>query len=210
MTRKERLKEILKILPELYPDSRCLLDYDGIQYRLLISTILSAQTTDISVNKATPKLWKKYPDLKSLATAESADVEKIIHPLGFFRNKTRSIIKAAIYILDNFSGKLPDNMNDMLKIPGVGRKTANVVLGEIFGKPAIIVDTHVKRLVGRIDLTRQKTPEKIESDLIKLIPEDRRTSFSHQIGFHGRRICYARKPACSHCGISQFCPKRGV
>ncbi|MBD3278709.1 MAG: endonuclease III, partial [Candidatus Aegiribacteria sp.] len=147
-------------------------------------------------------------DIRGLAEAQSEVIQEIVHPLGFFRAKTRSVQKAAKWLLKN--GGVPNQMQELLKIPGVGRKTANVVLGEAFNRPAIIVDTHVKRLSNRLDLTRVKQPDRIEFKLRELLPEEKWTSFSHQLGFHGRRICASRNPSCKTCSLSDICPKRGV
>jgi len=208
--RRERLELLLDMLPKLYPDARCMLDYQGRPERLLVATILSAQTTDDAVNRVTPRLWDRWPDLASLAGADRAEVEDVVHPLGFFRSKARSIQRAAGTVLESYGGSVPDSMEELTRLPGVGRKTANVVLGEAFGRPAIIVDTHVKRLAGRLDLTRRTKPDRIEEDLRKLVPESAQTDFSHQLGFHGRSVCTARGPACDDCPLLQMCPRRGV
>lgn len=201
---------LLRELPKLYPNARCLLKYWGKPERLLIATILSAQTTDAAVNSVTPELWRRWPDLDSLAAADRGDVEEVVHSLGFFRNKARSVQKAAEAVLECCHGKIPESMDELVKLPGVGRKTANVVLGEVFGTPSIIVDTHVKRLSGRLDLTRHRKPERIEADLRKLLPSSRQTDFSHQLGFHGREVCTARSPGCDSCAFGDMCPRRGL
>ena len=208
MNNRERAAVLLRRLPLLYPDARCLLQYDGSPEKLLISTILSARTTDEAVNRVTPLLWKEVKNMEGLAEADSERIRGILHPLGFFRAKTRSVQKAAKWLLEN--GGVPDRMEELVKIPGVGRKTANVVLGEAFGRPAIVVDTHVKRLADRLDLTRLKAPDRIEFKLKRLLPKEKWTSFSHQLGFHGRRVCASRKPSCGTCGLSDVCPRRGV
>lgn len=210
MTRKERISHLLRELPLLYPQAACLLDYGESPWKLLIATILSAQTTDAAVNRVTPVLWKAYPDLKAIAGAERERLEETVHPLGFFRNKARSISSAASWLMEENAGKVPSTMPELLRVPGVGRKTANVILGEAFGKPAIIVDTHVKRLSGRLDLSRKSSPDDIETDLSGMIPEPERTGFSHRLGFHGRKVCHARKPECNECTFREFCPRRGV
>jgi len=210
MTRRERVDALLRDLPGLYPDAACLLDYGGEPWKLLFATILSAQTTDAAVNRVTPALWKAYPDPWALAKADSSDLERIVHPLGFFRNKAKSLSLAAGWLVGEHGGVVPSTMEELTKIPGVGRKTANVVLGEAFGLPAIIVDTHVKRLSGRLDLSRKASPDDIERDLTALVPPGDRTGFSHGLGFHGRRVCHARKPLCSDCPFHGFCPMRGV
>ncbi len=208
MNNRERIEILLERLPLLYPDARCLLEYDGNPEKLLIATILSARTTDNTVNQVTPRLWHEVHDIKGLAIADRGFIEDIVHSLGFFRSKAKSIQNAAEWLVEN--NGLPDTIDGLVQIPGVGRKTANVIIGEAFNKPAIIVDTHVGRLSGRLDLTRAKIPDKIETNLKKLLPEDRWTSFSHQLGFHGRRVCTSRNPSCSTCDFTSFCPKRGV
>jgi len=204
LKRSEVLGIILGKLPEMYPDARCMLEFRN-PGQLLVATVLSAQTTDEAVNRVTPVLWQAYPTLRELAAAGQTEVERIVHPLGFFRNKARSIIGAARHLtaLEHF----PSTMEELLKVPGVGRKTANVVLGECFHVPAIIVDTHVKRLSGRLDLTDETDPDRIELDLRKQIPENLQTSFSHQLGFHGRALCKARSPLCPLCPFV-FCRGR--
>jgi endonuclease III len=210
MNRRERAGAVAEILAGLYPDAHCLLEYGGVPWKLLLSTILSAQTTDESVNRTTPKLWKAFPDLPSLASAPTERLEEIIHPLGFFRSKTKSLKGAAEWLLANSGGDVPDVMDRLLEIPGVGRKTANVLLGTVYGKPAIIVDTHVRRLSCRMGFTNSDDPDRIESDLEKLIPPAGRTAFSHRMGFHGRRVCTARSPKCPSCPILDICPRKGL
>lgn len=204
MKRSEIFRIILDKLPGMYPDAGCMLEY-GDPGQLLVATILSAQTTDEAVNRVTPRLWTAFPSLRDLADAGQTEVETIVHPLGFFRNKARSIIGAAGHI--TALGRFPQTMDELLKVPGVGRKTANVVLGECFGAPAIIVDTHVKRLSGRLDLTDETDPDRIEMELRKHVPEPQQTSFSHQLGSHGRTLCKARSPLCPLCPFL-FCRGR--
>lgn len=208
MNNRERMEVLLQRLPEMYPDAGCLLEYGGDPVKLLISTILSARTTDDAVNRVAPELWERVGDIQGLAEADREVIERIVHPLGFFRSKAGSIQKAAEWLLRE--GSLPGSISELLTIPGVGRKTANVVLGEVFGKPSIIVDTHVRRLSGRLDLTRAVEPDRIEIRLRKLVPHGKQTSFSHQLGFHGRRVCTSRKPSCEECRLSDVCPKRGL
>lgn len=208
MNNSERIAILMERLPLLYPDARCLLEYDGDPEKLLIATILSARTTDNAVNQVTPRLWHEVNDIRSLAGAERKLIEDIVHSLGFFRSKAKSIQNAAEWLVEN--NGLPDTIDRLVQIPGVGRKTANVIIGEAFNKPAIIVDTHVGRLSGRLDLTRAKQADRIETNLKKLLPEDRWTSFSHQLGFHGRQVCTSRNPSCSTCDFTSFCPRRGV
>jgi len=208
MRRAERVAVLLERLPALYPDARCLLENWSDPFTLLVSTILSARTTDASVNAVTPGLWRRFPTPVALASAAPVEVEAIVHPLGFFRQKAASIMGAAAWIAE--AGGVPDGMERLLEIPGVGRKTAGVVLAEAFGRPAVIVDTHVGRLSGRLDLSRSTDPDGIESDLRALLPVASWSSFSHQIGFHGRRVCIARRPSCGSCALSDACPRRGV
>ncbi len=208
MNNRDRIEILLERLPLLYPDARCILQYYGDPEKLLIATILSARTTDNAVNQVTPRLWSDVHDIAGLAAADRESIEDTVHSLGFFRSKAKSIQNAAKWLLEN--GGLPDTIEGLVRIPGVGRKTANVIIGEVFSKPAIIVDTHVGRLSGRLDLTRAKQPDKIEANLRKLLPEDRQTSFSHQLGFHGRAVCTSRNPSCGACDFNKICPKRNV
>jgi len=202
MRRKERADLVRKELEKLYPEAFCKLEYGGIPERLVIATILSAQTTDDAVNKATPGLWNNYPDMESLASADREKVEELLKTIGLFRNKTKSIIGAAAWIRDN---GLPETIEELIQIPGVGRKTANVIVGEVFGKPSVTVDTHVRRLASRLDLSRNANPDKIEADLKKIIPRDEQTMFSHRLITHGRQICRARAPRCGICPLTEIC-----
>ncbi len=208
MNNRKRIEILLERLPLLYPDARCLLEYSDDPEKLLIATILSARTTDNAVNQVTPRLWSKVKDICGLAAADRGLIEDTVHSLGFFRSKAKSIQNAAEWLLANDG--LPDTIEGLVRIPGVGRKTANVIIGEVFRKPAIIVDTHVGRLSGRLDLTRAKQPDKIEANLRKLVPCGSQTSFSHQIGFHGRAVCTSRNPSCDICDFMNICPRRGV
>ena len=209
MRRTKRVAILLEMLPVMYPNARCLLDYEGKPERLLIATILSARTTDAAVNKVTPHLWKKVRNIEGLSASCKELIEEIVHPLGFFRSKARSIQEAAAWLTAH-EDVVPGTIDELITIPGVGRKTANVIIGEVFHKPAIIVDTHFSRLSLRLDLTRNTQPSKIEVDLKRLLPKDSWTSFSHQLGFHGREVCLSRKPKCSSCEFNGFCPKKGV
>ncbi|MCK4671296.1 MAG: endonuclease III [Candidatus Aegiribacteria sp.] len=209
MRRTKRVAILLEMLPVMYPNARCLLDYEGKPERLLIATILSARTTDPAVNKVTPHLWKKVRNIEGLSASCKELIEEIVHPLGFFRSKARSIQEAAAWLTAH-EDVVPGTIDELITIPGVGRKTANVIIGEVFHKPAIIVDTHFSRLSLRLDLTRNTQPSKIEVDLKRLLPKDSWTSFSHQLGFHGREVCLSRKPKCSNCEFDEFCPKKGV
>jgi endonuclease-3 len=203
--KKKRTGKILAILSETFPDAACTLDFKN-PFQLLVATILAAQSTDKGVNLVTPGLFRKYPDAKSLASAAVADVEKIIKPTGFFHNKTKSLLGMSRALVERHAGKVPDDMDALTALPGVGRKTANVIRGAAFGKPAIIVDTHMRRVSGRLGLTDNTDPDKIEIDLQKLLPEDDWTRFSHTIVFHGRNICIARRPKCPDCPVVTLCP----
>ena len=200
-----RVREILKKLDEAYPNATCALIHQN-PFQLLIATILSAQCTDERVNMVTPGLFKKYPDAKTFAYANSADIENDIRSTGFFRNKTKSIIGASKKIVDEFHGEVPRAMEELLTLPGVARKTANVVLGTGFGiASGVVVDTHVQRLSERLDLTKHTDPKKIEQDLMKVIPQDRWILFAHQLIWHGRRVCQARRPRCIECNLNKIC-----
>jgi endonuclease-3 len=206
MTRAERTKALIKALPKVYPDAHCELDFKT-PLQLLIATILSAQCTDKRVNLVTPALFAKYRSAKDYANAPSAELEKAIQSTGFFRNKTRSIRAATAAIERDHGGKVPQTMAALRALPGVGRKTANVVLGNAFQKDeGIVVDTHVVRLAQRLGLTNQQDPEKIERDLMKLVPREHWTKWSHWLIWHGRRRCDARKPDCSNCELLRLCP----
>lgn len=202
--RCQRARRVRTLLKKAYPDARTMLDHRN-AYELLIATILAAQCTDAKVNEVTRTLFREYPDPESLAKAKGADVEKTVKPTGFFRQKTKSILGTASGIVERFGGKVPDNMEDLTSLPGVGRKTANIVLGECFGKPGIVVDTHLKRVTARIGLAHEKDPDKIEAELDDVIAEKDRTVFSHVVTFHGRRICVAAKPRCPECVVRPLC-----
>jgi len=192
-------------LDEAYPAATCALHHDN-PFQLLISTILSAQCTDERVNQVTATLFPKYPSPEAFAYANPSELEKEIRPTGFFRNKAKSVMGASKLIVEGFGGKVPQTMEELLTLPGVARKTANVVLGTAFGVASgVVVDTHVQRLSGRLDLSRQKDPKKIEQDLMQVIPQDRWILFSHQLIWHGRRVCQARKPRCAECTLESLC-----
>jgi len=204
-TDPHRVAAILAKLDEAYPNATCELNHKN-AFELLIATILSAQCTDVRVNQVTETLFKKYPDPKAFAYANPSELEQEIRPTGFFRNKTKSVMGASKGILDNFGGEVPRSMDEILTLPGVARKTGNVVLGTAFGIPSgIVVDTHVQRISNRLDLTRNEDPKKIEQDLMQVIPKDNWILFSHQIIWHGRRICQARKPKCFKCNLESLC-----
>jgi endonuclease-3 len=204
-TDPKRVAAILAKLDEAYPNATCELNHKN-AFELLIATILSAQCTDVRVNQVTATLFKKYPDAKAFAYATPSELEMEIRPTGFFRNKTKSVMGASKAILESFSGEVPQTMEEILTLPGVARKTANVVLGTAYGIPSgIVVDTHVQRITNRLDLTRNEDPKKIEQDLMQVIPKDKWIQFSHQIIWHGRRICQARKPKCVECNMESLC-----
>ena len=208
-TTKTRAPEILKILRANYPDAHCALHHNG-PFQLLIATILSAQCTDDRVNMVTPVLFKKYPDAPRMANAPLTDLEEIVRSTGFFRNKAKNIRAAATAIVENHGGTVPRDLETLTNLPGVGRKTANVVLGNAYGIEAgIVVDTHVGRLSHRLGLTKHRDPVKIERDLVKLIPKNSWTLRSHLLIWHGRRRCTARKPDCLQCELQSLCPSAG-
>ena len=211
-TPKGRARETMAILAEEYPgDARdlCALIHDG-PFQLLAATILSAQTTDEAVNSVTPALFARYPTPADLVAADPADVERLIHPTGFFRAKTRSLLGMAAALEERFDGQVPTAIEDLVTIPGVGRKTANVVRSVAFGLPGLPVDTHVGRLSRRLGLTAETDPVKVESDLNAIVPAKERGGFSLRLILHGRRVCVARKPRCDSCVLVPFCPKIGV
>ncbi|PYJ10719.1 MAG: endonuclease III [Verrucomicrobia bacterium] len=206
MTTRERVDQLVQAFPKVYPDAHCELDFRN-PLELLVATILSAQCTDKRVNLVTPALFAKYRLAKDYANATPAALEKMIRSTGFFRSKTRSIRGAAAAIVAEHGGRVPDTMEKLHGLPGVGRKTANVVLGNAFRKDeGIVVDTHVSRLSHRLRLTRQTDPEKIERDLMKMVPRQHWTNWSHWLIWHGRRRCFAKRPDCHHCEIFQLCP----
>jgi endonuclease III len=204
-TDPKRVRTILAKLNEAYPHATCALKHHNV-FELLVATILSAQCTDARVNMVTPGLFRKYPDAKHLAYANPAELEQEIRTTGFFRNKTKSLIGASKKLVEEFDGKVPRTMDELLTLPGVARKTANVVLGTGYGiASGVVVDTHVQRVTKRLDLTKNTDPKKIEQDLMKVIPQDRWILFSHQIIWHGRRVCQARKPQCTECNLEKLC-----
>ena len=206
MTRSERAKELVRVLPKVYPEAHCELDFKT-PLQLLIATILSAQCTDKRVNLVTPALFQRYRTAAAFAAAPPAELEKAIQSTGFFRNKTKSIRAATAAIEEKHKGKVPQTMAELHALPGVGRKTANVVLGNAFHRDeGIVVDTHVIRLSTRLGLSTQKDPEKIERDLMKLVPPKVWTNWSHWLIWHGRRRCFARKPDCHNCEVLRLCP----
>ncbi len=204
MTRKEKAAAIIPILDRLYPEAGCSLDYSD-PLQLMISTQLAAQCTDARVNMVTPALFSKYRDVYAFAAADPLELEQDIKSTGFYHNKARNIINACKMLISDFGGRVPSNMEDLLKLPGVGRKTANLVLGDCFGIPGVVVDTHAKRLSNRIGLSEYEDPEKIEYDLMKVLPKENWSTFCHQLVYHGRAVCGARKPDCGGCDIRPYC-----
>jgi endonuclease-3 len=204
-TDPKRVAAILAKLDEAYPDATCELKHAN-AFQLLVSTILSAQCTDVRVNLVAETLYKKYPTPEAFAYATPSELEQELRPTGFFRNKTKSVMGASKAILEQFGGQVPKTMEEILTLPGVARKTGNVVLGTAYGiASGVVVDTHVIRLSNRLDLTRNKEPKKIEQDLINILPKEKWIQFSHQLIWHGRRVCYARKPKCLECNLEKLC-----
>jgi len=204
-TSRSRMRAILRILARLYPDARISLDF-GTPFQLYVATVLSAQCTDVRVNQVTPLLFARFPDARTMAAAEREAIEELIRPTGFFRNKAKSIHTAAQRITAAFGGELPQTMEALLTLPGVGRKTANVILGNAFHVPGITVDTHVRRLSQRLGLTPQNDPIKIEFELMAITPRAAWTDLSHRLIWHGRQVCHARKPRCHECALLDHCP----
>lgn len=201
----ERVKDILNRLDQRYPNVRCALHHSN-AWELLIATILSAQCTDVMVNKVTPVLFQKYPTPQAMAAATPEELEPILRPTGFYRNKAKSVVGASKGIVENFGGEVPNAMDKLLSLPGVARKTANVVLGSWFGiGVGVVVDTHVHRISRRLELTKADDPKNIEQDLMKVIPQPRWIDFSHQIIHHGRALCIARRPKCAECPLENIC-----
>jgi endonuclease III len=203
--RRERLKKILSALDQMYPGATCALHHSN-AWELLVATILSAQCTDKRVNEVTPGLFRKYPTMRDFASAKQEELSRDIRSTGFFNNKAKSLIGAARRILTDFSGEIPQDIGELVTVPGVARKTANVVLGTAFGiRSGIVVDTHVQRVARRLDLTKQSEPAKIEKELMKTIPNEKWILFSHQIILHGRALCAARSPRCAQCALEPLC-----
>jgi endonuclease-3 len=201
----DRITEILKRLDQLYPDVTCALTHAN-AWELVVATILSAQSTDVNVNRVTPELFRKYPTVAAFAALKPEQLEPDVRSTGFFRNKSKSVVGAANKIVADFCGQVPDDMEKLLTLPGVARKTANVVLGSWFKKAeGLVVDTHVHRISHRLELTTQNDPQKIEQDLMRIIPREKWILFSHQIIWHGRKLCVARKPKCADCLLENIC-----
>ena len=204
-TSPERVSDILKRLDQFYPDVTCALTHKD-PWELLVATILSAQSTDVRVNIVTPELFKKYPTVRDFAKLEPQQLEPDIRSTGFFRNKSKSVVGAARRVVNEYGGKVPETMEDLLTLPGVARKTANVVLGTRFKKAeGLVVDTHVHRISRRLELTKNDDPKKIEQDLMAVIPREKWILFSHQVIWHGRRLCFARSPKCVDCPLENIC-----
>ncbi|MGH7864607.1 MAG: endonuclease III [Candidatus Binataceae bacterium] len=206
---RARTQRIAAMLARLYPDARISLDFET-PWQCLAATILSAQCTDERVNRVTPALFRAYPDAQATARANTRDLQRLIATTGFFRQKARSLIEAARSIVDRFGGEVPSRMDDLTTLSGVGRKTANVVRGHVFGEAGMVVDTHVRRLSRRLGLSRNHDPAKIESDLCALLPPAEWTRFSMGLILHGRRVCQARQPKCETCALRPHCPQIGV
>jgi len=201
----DRVRAILEGLDQMYPGVTCALTHKN-AWELVVATILSAQSTDVRVNMVTPVLFEKYPTVQHFAALEPEELEPDIRSTGFFRNKSKSVVGAARKVVSDFGGTVPQTMEELLTLPGVARKTANVVLGTWFKKnEGVVVDTHVTRITRRLELTRHEDPQKIEQDLMQIVPRERWTSFSHQIIWHGRKLCVARGPKCAECGLEKLC-----
>jgi endonuclease-3 len=208
--RRELANKVVETLRRLYPDARCSLDYRT-PLQLLIATILSAQCTDERVNKVTPALFARYRSAADFASADPRELENYIRSTGFYRAKAKNIIACCRALVERHGGELPRSLEELTKLPGVGRKTANVLLGTAWGIPAgIVVDTHVRRLARRMGLTQHTDPDKIERDLMELIPQEEWIAFGHRMIYHGRQVCLARNPRCDQCALNSFCPKIGV
>lgn len=199
-----KVTNILAALKELYPDALCALHF-GKDYELMIAVRLSAQCTDARVNLVTPALFAKYPTLEAFAAADVGDVEEMVHSCGFYKHKARDIVLSCQMLLSDYQGRVPDNMEDLLKLPGVGRKTANLLLGDIYHKEAYVCDTHCIRICGKLGLSQGKDPQKVEMQLRKVIPPEESSDFCHRIVLHGRAVCTAQNPKCSQCTLAPFC-----
>ena len=204
--KKKRAEEIIRIFEDEYRDADCTLDYKS-PLQLLIATQLAAQCTDARVNQVTPALFERYKTVQDFAVADEAELSEYIRSTGFFRNKTKNIIACCKKLISDFGGEVPQTMDELLTLPGVGRKTANLVLGDIFGIPGIVVDTHAGRLSRRMGFTKNTDPFKVEKDLLEIIPPEKQMQFCHQLVFHGRKYCDARKPNCSACPLKEVCPQ---
>ncbi len=209
LAQKRRCRRIMRRLADFYPDARCELDFTT-PFQLLQATVLSAQCTDVRVNQVTPQLFARWPEPADLAGVDQAELEEVIRPTGFFRAKASSLLGLSQAIVTDHDGQVPDRLDALVTLPGGGRKTANVVLGNAFGVPGITVDTHVGRLSRRLGFTDQEDPVKVEADLMRLWPRSEWTHWSHVLIFHGRRCCHSRRPACGVCPVRQWCPSAGL
>jgi endonuclease-3 len=209
LARTRRARRMARELAVIHPDAHCELDFTN-AFELLVATVLSAQTTDKMVNKVTPRLFARYPDAVSMAGADRTDLEEILKPTGFFRAKSNSVLGLSQALVERFDGEVPGRLADLVTLPGVGRKTANVVLGNAFGVPGLTVDTHFGRLVRRFGWTAEEDPVKVEAEIGELVPKKEWTDFSHRVIFHGRRVCHAKKAACGACGLARWCPSFGI
>ncbi len=211
MTKKQRALEIIRRLKEEYPDAGCTLDYDQ-AWKLLVSVRLAAQCTDARVNVVVEKLYEKFPDVDALAAAPVEEIEEIVRPCGLGKSKAKDISACMKILKEEYGGKVPEDFNALLKLPGVGRKSANLIMGDVFGKPAIVTDTHCIRLTNRMGLVDGiKEPKKVEMELWKIIPGEEGSDFCHRLVYHGRDVCTARtKPYCNKCCLNDICPKKGV
>lgn len=209
MDTQELAIKAVEALKEEYPDALCSLDYED-PLQLLISVRLAAQCTDARVNMVTPALFERFPTLEAFCEGTEEEIGELIHSCGFFRAKARDILGACRKIREQFGGKVPDNMEDLLSLPGVGRKTANLILGDVYHKPAVVTDTHCIRISGRLGLTKNKAPEKVERDLRAVLPPEESNNFCHRLVLHGRAVCIARKALCEKCCMKDFCMKVGV
>jgi endonuclease III len=205
---RDRVRRIIDILSSEYPDAKCTLDFTT-AHQLLVAAILAAQCTDEKVNEVTPALFAQYPSVEAFAAADQAQLQDMVKPTGFFRNKSKSIIESARQIVTDYAGRVPDTIDELTALSGVGRKTANLIVGVVYGKPAVIVDTHVKRISGRLGLTRETDPTKIEFDLCEILPREDATRFNHLIVALGRTICKAPTPKCEVCKLAHLCPTGG-
>lgn len=205
MTKKQRALKIIELLEQAYPDAKCSLDFNT-PHELLIATRLSAQCTDKRVNMVTPELFGRFPTLESLANANVHDIEDIIKSCGLYKTKARDVVSLSGQLIENYGGIVPDTIEELTKLSGIGRKTANLIVGDIYGKPAIIADTHLIRISGRLGFTNTTDAAKVEQQLKKLLPAEYWTMYSHRIVWHGRAICTARKPSCESCPLNEHCP----
>lgn len=204
MTNKEKYLKIQEIFDDIYGDADCSLDYEN-PFHLLVAVQLAAQCTDARVNMVTPALFERLPDAYAFANADVSLIEELIKSTGFYRNKAKNLKACAQKLISDFAGEVPDNMEDLLSLPGVGRKTANLIMGDIFGKGGVVVDTHCKRITKKIGFTKNDDPTKVEFDLDKIITKENQSRFCHQIVWHGREICIARRPKCEICPIKEYC-----